>query len=392
MVRTLLVALAVGCTATMCLGQGFGLLVPYNPPTDGKPIDLKNQNCGKEVEKELKRMAQGNEGDAGLDALTFDPKTGEVRGEGWVQHKHVWRYTVLGARQHQTVYDWTWRGSFKFNVFTGEGRGTFDVGRGVKVKTETIERLLKGDITAILELVPNPGFKKKMWNEYAALVADYERRYGRGNVYFASERFVDWASPETAGQRVISLVASGGASGGAIMAEVSQEAMRELTALTAWLRAKGEREAEATARAILTGRRVDFPFLALKWQTVGYFSQNYLLGNKVGPEIRSTHAAFAIVWKGNIGGGGGHAGGMARTSFESGAGRFVQTGPRVWQERRTNGQRSLMTEVGRTAEYVELYDVSRRLGFRLYADHAEIKERPTDPFRRYPRCEGKWVQ
>ena len=91
-------------------------------------------------------------------------------------------------------------------------------------------------------------------------------------MYVASRRFVTWAAPETAGEWVIRAVATGGADGGRIMAEVSRESLAELDAVAGWLRAEGRREAEATARAILTGRRVDWPFVALTWQTVGYFS------------------------------------------------------------------------------------------------------------------------
>lgn len=274
-------------------------MVAIHAQTPAKIVDLRNTPGGKQVASILGKLAQGNEGEGRLESLTLNLQTGEITGRGVVRHKHVWKYGPNWAPQTQTVYDWTWNGSFSFNAKTGAGHAEVDVGRGFKFHTRDIERALAGDVKPLLQnALPNGGLvEKKFRNEYSSVKQGLEKQYGAGNVYFASSRFVNWATPETAGDWVIRAVVTGGVDASRIMAEVTRQAQLELNDLSMWLQARGVKEAHTIAANVLAGKPVQIPELTLRWVTVGYFSQNVAAGQPVGPEIRVTHAAFALTWK-----------------------------------------------------------------------------------------------
>jgi hypothetical protein len=69
--------------------------------------------------------------------------------------------------------------------------------------------------------------------------------------------------------------------------------------VAARLALKGVSEAAATAKAILTGKKVDWPFLAVKWQPMHYFTDIQVVGGLVKADIQVSHGAFALVWQGN---------------------------------------------------------------------------------------------
>jgi hypothetical protein len=289
-----------------------GLRLPDWLPSTLPPsgiVDLKNSAGGQEVNRLLASLAQGNEGQGGLQSLSINVNTGEVSGSGYVRHHQAWDYTdpIFHTHQHQDVYDWTWNGSFSFNARTGSGHAVLDLGRGVQLDTRTIERLLRGDIGAAFEMIPNGGLTtKQLHNEYEEIRDSFYRRYGSDNVYFASPDFVNWACPETAGNWVLEALASGGTLAVAhAMAQAESHALQELRPIVAWMERKGLGEAETVARQLLSGQRVELPYLAVKWQTVGYFSRNVVAGTPIGPWIRSTHAAFVLIWKDQAGGEGG---------------------------------------------------------------------------------------
>ena len=56
------------------------------------------------------------------------------------------------------------------------------------------------------------------------------------------------------------------------MRECEQQASQEAPEIIAWLEFKGIAQARDVVTQILSGSRVEWPFLAVRWQTVGYFS------------------------------------------------------------------------------------------------------------------------
>lgn len=269
-----------------------------------REIDLRNTPDARRIESVLKELAQGNEGDGGINRLILDPDSGEVSGEIWVRHHHEWNYGPHWAPQHQTVYDDTITGSFHYNARNGTGGAVLDFGRGVRFSTQVIEDILAGDVAAIIRdaeaAIPNPGVEIRMRNEYDEIRRNYSKRYGDSNVYFASQRLVDWLSPETAGEYVIAgLVEGGPAAVQQAMNRIQQQSRLEAQDIINWLQQKGLSEAQNVVWMLLSGQRIEWPFMAVKWQTVGYFSQRFVAGRPIGPEIRSTHAAFVLIWSGN---------------------------------------------------------------------------------------------
>jgi hypothetical protein len=242
-------------------------------------VDLKNSAVGKVLVKLLKSLAQGNKRSAGIDYLTLNKVTGELRGKFWVHHKHK---PVSGV----TLYSLKQSASFTFNplTMTATANVNLNLGRGVLLPLQRIVDLL---VTV------------QRHDEYNQVRDSYVSQFGAGNVYFASKEFVNYVSPGTFGQAFLDGLASGGTSVGQALQKAEDVALHEVNEVTAWLVLKGVSEAAATAKAILTGQKVDWPFLAVKWQPVHYFTDIQVVGGIVKADIQVSHGAFALVWQGN---------------------------------------------------------------------------------------------
>src|SRR5207253_2127092 len=102
-------------------------------------------------------------------------------------------------------------------------------------------------------------------------VDEYVARYGAGNFYFASKRFVDWAGPETVGR----YVAGGPVTGGSaavrrVLADAGQRVREELPAVATWLRVRGQADAESAARLLLSGQPTPWAHLKIELIPVRY--------------------------------------------------------------------------------------------------------------------------
>lgn len=279
---------------------------------DAKVLDLSKRHEGQSLRNFLDGLAQGNEGDAEIKKLTFDTASGALDGEVKVIHRHSWgevRNPLTGTKKKIYAYQLTQSAKFGFNFKKGTGHFSLDLGRGVKLDTKRIERLLKGDLESLAEWIPNAGLiTGESKNDYEHIKRSYEEKYGKGNVYFASKRFVDWAKPTTAGKWVLKAVATSGADAvRTALQECKTEALKEAKEVGAWLQKKGAREAQGAARAMLTGEKITWPYLAIKWQTVGYWSRKKIAGGGYTPWIRETHAAFVLIWRPITPSGGGTA-------------------------------------------------------------------------------------
>ena len=267
-------------------------------------VDLTKQGKLKDeinaIGKFLGSVAQGNKGRGGVKSMTLNMNTGDIRGSIYVRHWHQWSYVdIFGTRQYQTAYDWTWKGKFAFNPKRATGHAVIDVGKGGKFNSKRIEQILGGDLSEILNMIPNPvNSQKQFRNDYDHIRDSYYRNHGQPNVYFASKRFVDWASPERAGNWIQTGFASGGPAAVAqAMKEVKRESFREFSNLASWLSSRGVSDAKSVATQLLSGEKVGWPYMTVKWQTVGYYSRTFVAGRPVTPEIGVRHGAFVIIWK-----------------------------------------------------------------------------------------------
>ena len=115
--------------------------------------------------------------------------------------------------------------------------------------------------------------KRTTTSEYDARKKQFQDKYGKENVYFASSDFVRWASPETAGKWVVPSVASGGSAATAIVAEVKTQMRKELTHILTWLETRAGTAAKAAVDSLLNGDPITLPKLKLIWQNVVYRSK-----------------------------------------------------------------------------------------------------------------------
>ncbi|MGO8899658.1 MAG: hypothetical protein ACLQU5_15115 [Isosphaeraceae bacterium] len=321
-------------------------------------IDLKNAPVGHKLAGFLHDFAQGNERNAGVNSLSMNRMTGDIQGNVWVRHRQVAGHTPRVWNPNPfhpgwaggdpiVVYDDTQTADFAFDLRTGSGHFVLDLGHGVKLDTSRIQGMLQGDLNDYLEIAfPGGGglVEKRFRDEYQEIRNSYAQRWGPSNIYFASKRFTDWASPETAGDWVITAIATGGSAAVAqAMQQSEQQASQEAPEIIAWLESKGIAEARDVVAQILSGGRVEWPFLAVKWQTVGYFSWTEAAGRAVTPQIRSTHAAFVIIWQDQPGGGAGQGQGRGgpQYTFDAGALKLVNhTGEplEVWIQYKSRGE------------------------------------------------------
>jgi hypothetical protein len=301
----------------------LGLFLTVPNRVHAEEIDIRQipelQHVVQKIENLLPKP--GNKGSARLESLIFDTDALEIRGTALTVAKHSWgrvRAPTLSNpnRKVEVQAQKTFRSTFIYNLETNRMRGNVNLGEvklgtkvlgrdysisfgEVKIDLERLQRALEGDLIAIVEMIPTPGvIENQRRNEYNNIRQSKWDQHGRENVYFASREFVNWATPERIGVWVVEAIVTGGAGSTAIMYEVSSEAMKEISALTRWLENKGIDEAQATAEQILSGRRVNWPFLAVYWQTIKYEARRAVAGNPIYPWIPVRHAAFYIVWKG----------------------------------------------------------------------------------------------
>ena len=80
----------------------------------------------------------------------------------------------------------------------------------------------------------------------------------------------------------------------------------------------------------------------------------------------------------------------SRGVFTYTKGNFTRVARRSWEERRDDGSRTKFAEVGRTDDYVELYDEERDLNVRLYGNIAKWYSKKDREWFAWPGSEGTW--
>lgn len=182
-------------------------------------------------------------------------------------------------------------------------------GPDISIPIGKVKELLEGDFSKALELIPNGGVvKRDIRSNYDEIKAKFVTDHGEENVYFASVRFVRFASLGTAGRWVATAIQTGGVTAADIIKEVAKEASKELSLVVEWLRSRSadflSNVGENIAEEILTGKRpswpnVDFPGIHFRWQKVIYSSRLLINGSQVGGSFaENPHAAFVLIWKG----------------------------------------------------------------------------------------------
>jgi len=303
----------------------ISILLPY--PVYAQTIDIQSQPelqpiiemLNQSLIKELGHI--GNEGEAHIESLTFNSETLEIQGVVVVIARHSWVKILVPTfqdpgRRVEVKAEKKLTGSFVFNVETQRLSGNLDFGEiglkgsfwgvdynyriaRIKIDLERFQRAIAGDFIAMIELIPMPNLIEIVHqNEYKRIRQSKWDKYGRDNVYFASKEFVNWASSARVATWIGTGILTAGASVSLALAEVQSESMKELSAITIWLEAKGIENAESVAKKILTGEKVDWPFIKVEWQSIKYEVRYKIAGKPVSPWISDRHAAFYLVWQG----------------------------------------------------------------------------------------------
>jgi len=174
----------------------LALLVAGPAMAQAKSVELKEHYAGRKLRNFLESLAQGNEGSVAVTSLRFDTLTGEAVGEVVVTHRHSWGKATnpaSGTSRSVYSYDVAKRVRFEFNIRKPDLNRDLDLGRGVTVNTQRLERLLRSDLEPFAEWGIKDTFTGLTRTDYESIRDSYEDRYGKGNVYFASRGFVEWA-------------------------------------------------------------------------------------------------------------------------------------------------------------------------------------------------------
>lgn len=296
--------------------------------------DLLASKAAKKIKKYLEENLKfGNKGKTELVKLSLDVKNYKIQGTGNIIVHHSWgKFNVpnitisnpFGVREVEislkesvtcdfsydlqsgrmsgdvTLHDgisWTPK-----NPITQESLSVFDTGP-ITVDLNRLERAIDGDLTAIVELIPNPApnvVRRDVRTEYEPTrQGQFDKHGGGANVYFSSKAFVDWANPSKIAVWAGEAIFTAGTATPAIMKEISSQALREMPGVYKWLAEKAVVEAASTAEGLLSGNKPDWPFLSFELTTVKYESRPVLFDKPIGPWFGPNHLAFLIVWKGN---------------------------------------------------------------------------------------------
>lgn len=296
--------------------------------------DLLKTKAGKMIqdyfEHDLKTI--GNQGKNEIVDLRLDTKTYQIKGTAKIIAAHSWgKFNVpdpsitdpFRVKSVEVKKEQEFITTFSYDLKSNRISGEVDLNTGIqleakdpitgtelevidipsiKVDINRLERAIDGDIIAMAELIPNPApsvYRAEKSNKYDEERDEYFDKYGGANVYFSSEPFTEWASAQKLVVWTGQAVVTAGAVSTAIMREIAGQALKEAPGITNWLAGKGVVNAASTVDALLTGRKMDWPFLALELVPVNYKARPVLMDNPVGEWLTVPHLAFAIVWKGS---------------------------------------------------------------------------------------------
>jgi hypothetical protein len=367
-------------------------------------FDVSKSSAAKKLEKYFAAAVPG--GSADIQELVLDSSSNEVRGRVKVRASHSWgsidvpdprprdpfNTRKVEIEAHKTV-----TARFRYNLETSRVTGDVNLGRirlstsvagrdyskdfgEVRIDLDRIERILEGDWMKLVESIPNPGnvVGRERRSEYDDIVRSYYTRHGKDNVYFASPRFVNWASPERLARWGAELVVTDGAAVKRIMNEAKAEASLEQPEVINWLEKRGQHDARVVAKALLNGERVQWPNLTVQFQTVKYESRVLLSGRPVGPWVAVRHAAFVIIWKKGSTGSGTGTNDVTVTKRTGSIwgyanGEFRNNGGGQWQEFQNGQLRFTFRETSRLPDSIELLDNSRGITVTIWDTKALVK-------------------
>ncbi|MFO0950290.1 MAG: hypothetical protein U0835_03900 [Isosphaeraceae bacterium] len=207
-----------------------------------------------------------------------------------------------------TVYDVASKVDLSLNLGTGSYYANAEIGAGLTYDTEKIKDLLQGNaslprINPLEAAKAFAGLKVSHTSNYDSLRQQYYNQYGAENVYFVSERFSDYASPETAVGETIKGIASSGATVSASVKEAINQLRLELNDIYSWAKVKGQTDLPKIfadlVQSVVLQKSFDSSTISVKFFTIDhtYVTSAGAFGAGANLPQKSPHVGFAIVWK-----------------------------------------------------------------------------------------------
>ena len=234
------------------------------------------------------------------------------------------------------AYDITTEGVLSYNMVTNSYYASVGLPGGMQLDSQKIQEWMNGNLS-----LPkfNPaemafssfGVEVTQTSGYSARREDLMAQNPGASVYLASQRFVDWLSPETIVRMGAVLYGTGGSASDSVISEVVGESRSEFDNLLGWAYLNGVEQLDAFAaaalEALLTQRafEVDEVKLDFKWAPINYQYRGRLAGStempmkllpggamvmdraqaelaKAALTPESPHGSFQLVLKGKQGG------------------------------------------------------------------------------------------
>ncbi|TWU04863.1 hypothetical protein Pla52n_29080 [Stieleria varia] len=226
-----------------------------------------------------------------------------------------------------------------FDMTLNLGNGSIfidaNIAPGIDYDSRKFFDLLQGNISFPdldpIEVITNLlGVELVIHNNYDTIRDSQYAEFGATNVYFSSERFVEYFGGETLLGDAVEIVATGGSAAKDAITDLANQLRLEFNDLFSWLELKGQEQFDSIVpglfKALITQTPFESPHLELRWTPVTYryeldFSDAGGKLAKLNPlqqlatdqllesdyvkslidglnlNVDSPHAAFTLVWK-----------------------------------------------------------------------------------------------
>jgi hypothetical protein len=161
---------------------------------------------------------------------------------------------------HVTAYELNTDLVLTFNAQTGASHVDIEFLPGVTLTNQDFQTLMAGampmpnvDVVEVAATSAKIARLVHVSNEYERERHAMYTKHGAANTYFASKRFVDWASSETIANEGIKVVATLGYGTEDALLEIQHHLMAEQEDLYAWLKQRLDREYQSQLRTIVKG-------------------------------------------------------------------------------------------------------------------------------------------
>ena len=207
------------------------------------------------------------------------------QGIDWVQENGAnaadWIANNVGDSLNEEVIALKAASDFEFSVNLANGSSFLEanITPTISYDSKKFGELLNGnfpfpDVDLLATAGEFYGVRFVKTNDYQEVRRGLYDQHGPQNVYFASDRFVDYFNGETAVTAVAELVATQGESAETLLKEIAEQVRLEFNDILSWLGQKGQQQLEAMIpdlfNAVLTRTPIDLPELTVQFAPVTF--------------------------------------------------------------------------------------------------------------------------